>query len=111
MSTETERMECFKDGIIVYDKKIWASVSRPQVASLIEITQGKEFRVTFRKLDGNLRVMQARTNIRHNLRGGKPCTAPHLITLFDVSLREYRHVAIDRIEEVKIEQVHYRVIE
>ena len=68
-------------------------------------TGGRIFSVYFRKKDGTMREMVCRRGVRKHLRGGDLQYDPKtrlLLTVFDVSKREYRTVNMASLVSFKV---------
>lgn len=77
-------------------------VTREKIVDSIRSTNGAIFGVEFTKKDGSLRKMTARTGVKSHLRGGESNTrhCPHLVTVFDTRIRQYRHINVDTVKTI-----------
>lgn len=77
-------------------------VTREKIAASIKATNGAIFGVEFIKKDGSLRKMTCRTGVKSHLRGGQSTTShkPHLVTVFDTRVGEYRSINLDTIKSM-----------
>lgn len=68
----------------------------------IESLDGKFFTVTFKKKDGSIRKMNARTGVKKYLKGGVNLNSnPDHIIVFDMGNRQYRTVNLSEVLELK----------
>lgn len=74
------------------------TITRARAADFLEReTQGRFVSLYFQKADGTMRTLVGRRGVTRHLRGGSLPYDPKsrlLLTMFDVSLREYRMVNI-----------------
>jgi len=71
----------------------------------IESTQGRFFTVTFKKKDGAMRTMNARTGVKKHLKGGSSTTA-HISkyqTVYEGAERSYKNVNLEEVTEFKFQ--------
>lgn len=72
------------------------------VESFIRAAGDKIFTVTFEKKDGSVRVLNGRKGVKKYVKGtGNGIKKPGLVTVFDMGLREYRTVTLNRVLEAK----------
>lgn len=76
------------------------------------LSKGKVFKVAFIKKNGDLRTMSCRLDVKKHLKGGKNNTKnkEDLLTVFDMSLKEYRSIPLNRLcsfkcGDIKIESI------
>lgn len=76
-----------------------------EVRRLVLATNGKIFRVNFKKRStGETRKMVARLNVISHRKGGDRAYDPKvydLMTVFDMQKREYRSIPLDAVEELQ----------
>lgn len=79
-------------------------VTREKLLASIKATNGAFFGVEFVKKDGSVRKMVARVGVTSHLRGGKSTTKnhPHLVTVFDTKIKQYRAVNLDTITKLSM---------
>lgn len=77
---------------------------------LIASTKGRIFSVTFRKADGTIRKMVARTGVKRYLKGGENkalASNPALVVVYDVQAKGYRMVNTDTVISMKANKKEY----
>lgn len=88
-------------------------IPRQRAAQFLENeTDGRIFSVYFQKKDGTMREMVCRRGVRKYLRGGELPYDPKsklLLTVFEVSSREYRMVNIASLVSFKVSGETYIV--
>ncbi len=80
-----------------------STLNRETILAAIDSTKGRIFSVRFIKADGSIRKMICRTGVTSHLRGGKSnhVNKPHLRTVFDLEIGQYRAINIDTLLEMK----------
>ena len=87
-------------------------IDKETAKQLIFDTKGKFFTVTFIKLDGSERVMNARLGVKKYLKGGVLRYNPadfNYITVYDMGSKGYRTVNANTIQKLKIGKNEYTV--
>jgi hypothetical protein len=87
-------------------------IDKETAKQLIFNTKGKFFTVTFIKLDGSERVMNARLGVKKYLKGGTLKYNPedfNYITVYDMGSKGYRIVNANTIQKLKIGKNEYTV--
>jgi hypothetical protein len=87
-------------------------IDKETAKQLIFDTKGKFFTVTFIKLDGSERVMNARLGVKKYLKGGELRYNPadfNYITVYDMGSKGYRTVNANTIQKLKIGKNEYTV--
>lgn len=70
--------------------------------SIIEATNGRFFTIVYRKRDDTIRNINCRTGVVRYVKGtGLPRKNAGLITIYDVKLKGYRSININRIVAMK----------
>ena len=70
--------------------------------SIIEATKGRFFTLVYRKADDTIRRMNCRTGVVRYVKGtGLPRKNADLVTIYDVQLKGYRSININRIVAMK----------
>lgn len=88
-------------------------ITQEHAEKLIRQSNGSFFSVSFLKSDGSLRNMTCRTGVHSYTNGnGAAYDAKDygLVTVFDVSKRDYRNVRLDTLERLAINGKEYTVI-
>lgn len=76
-----------------------------ELASVIEQSAGRIITVTFRKNDGSTRVINGKTGVKFELKGGPSYVDYNrYVLIFDLSKRGYRSINRDSIIEVKYDK-------
>ena len=89
------------------------SITTELAAELLRSTNGKIFSVRFKKRDGTLRDMTARLGVKSHLKGGnKPYSDSEndLLTVFDMSIKQYRSVPLYDVLSVKFDGAEWIVV-
>jgi hypothetical protein len=70
--------------------------------SILSLTGGRFFTVIFRKRDGSIRRMNCRTGVTRYVKGtGLPRNSEHLLTVYDVQVKGYRSIPVDRVVAIR----------
>jgi hypothetical protein len=89
------------------------TINKDQAKQIIKNTRGKFFTVTFvKRMDGTIRVMNARLGVKAYLKGGTLPYNPEpkeLIPVFDVAKRAYRMINLRAIINLKIGNKEYNI--
>ena len=73
-----------------------------QRKALFEATKGAFFTCTFRKKDGTLRKMVARTGVKKGLTGtGRTWEKENLVTVWDIEAKGYRHINLETLSSIR----------
>ena len=76
-----------------------------ELASVIDQSAGRIITVTFRKNDGSTRVINGKTGVKFDLKGGPSLVDYNrYVLIFDLSKRGYRSINRDSIIEVKYDK-------
>lgn len=91
---------------------------REHLKALLTATNGRFFKVIFRKKDNTLREMTGRFGVTKHLNGGRTYTTgthldsttshkPNLVTIFDTTANDYRCINLDTLEYFKCGDVEW----
>lgn len=94
------------------------TITKQEAADLIRSTNGKLFTVEFVKANGELRKMNARTQVKKWLKGGTSTIAdkPHLIGCYDMQAgkqdkgKGYRCINVETLKSLKVGGKEYTVV-
>lgn len=87
-------------------------VTKEEAAKLAMNTRGKLFDVVFRKKNGDIRRMNARTGVKKHLKGGELSYDPlekGLLPVYDVRKKAYRMINLNTITSIRIGKQKYLV--
>lgn len=80
------------------------------IRALLKDSNGKFFSVKFTKKDGSIRLLTGRLGVKKDLVGGEN-TVSHIdkyITVFDTSIKQYRNVNLETVQEIHINRKYYK---
>lgn len=71
--------------------------------------KGKFFSVEFTKKDGTLRKLHGRLGVTKHLKGGKKgYDISNLLTVFDMQIKQYRTVNLNKVQKLTCGDLQYR---
>lgn len=85
-------------------------VSLNNLVKKIQATEGKIFRATFFKKNGEVRDMTARFGVTDKLKGGELSFNPEekrLLIVYDMQKEDYRAISIDGLISAHIDETEY----
>lgn len=88
------------------------SVNQTKALDLIRKSKGRVFTALFTKTDGTKRKMNCRIGVQKNLNGNGLAYNPadhNLITVFDMQLKDYRTLSLDRLIALQVNGEFYVV--
>lgn len=88
------------------------SVTQTKAQDLIRKTKGKVFTALFTKTDGTKRKMNCRIGVSKHVNGNGLAYNPadhNLITVFDMHVKDYRTLSLDRLIALQINGKFYVV--
>ena len=95
-------------------EKLVENLNRVNLKTFIDEQNGLFVSVTFKKIDGDSRILTGRLGVRSYLKGGRnkveALSRPYL-TMFDVQIRQYRTVSLDSVSEIRANNKIYRIVD
>lgn len=88
------------------------TITIAQAKDFITNSNGRFFRVDFTKKDGSIRVMVCRTGVKKYVNGIGLKFNPrdfNLLTVFDVTIQQYRMINLNSINKLNINNEQYEV--
>jgi molybdenum cofactor biosynthesis enzyme len=76
------------------------------------VANGQIFNVKFTKVNGEIRIMNARIGVKKDLKGvgmGYNAISKNILTVYDMQKKGYRSIKCERIISIKIDKVRYCV--